>query len=57
MYNLNEVFLEDCIKGIKSIEDNSIDIIIADPPYYNAISEDWDNQWKDIYDYQKFLIQ
>lgn len=54
MFKLNEVFLEDCIKGIKSIEDNSIDIIIVDPPYYQAIEEDWDNQWKDIYDYQNW---
>lgn len=27
------------------IEDESVDLIIADPPYYKAIDEDWDKQW------------
>lgn len=40
MYN------EDCIENMKKIENETIDLIIADPPYYKAINEKWDKQWK-----------
>lgn len=33
MLNKNEVYMMDCIEGMKLLEDNSIDIIVADPPY------------------------
>ena len=49
---LNKIYFRDCLLGIKEIESNSIDIIIADPPYYNAIKEEWDNQWSSIKEYQ-----
>ena len=29
----NNVYCEDCISGMKKIKDNTVDIIIADPPY------------------------
>lgn len=30
---LNKIYNMDCLEGMKSIDDNSIDLIIADPPY------------------------
>lgn len=30
---LNSVYKEDCIKGMKKIESNSIDLVVTDPPY------------------------
>jgi DNA modification methylase len=36
----------DVLEGFKSIEDKSQDLIIVDPPYYKAINEKWDKQWK-----------
>lgn len=36
----------DCVEGIRQLEDKSVDLIIADPPYYRAINEKWDKQWK-----------
>jgi site-specific DNA-methyltransferase (adenine-specific) len=41
----------DVLEGFKMIPDNSQDLIIVDPPYYKAISEKWDNQWKNEKDY------
>lgn len=38
---LNKIFNEDCISGLKKIEDNSIDLIIADPPY--CLGKDYGN--------------
>jgi DNA modification methylase len=36
----------DCLEGIKQLKDQSVDLIIADPPYYKTINEAWDKQWK-----------
>jgi adenine-specific DNA-methyltransferase len=36
----------DVLEGFKNIPDKSQDLIIADPPYYKAINESWDKQWK-----------
>ena len=33
---LNQVFNEDCLEGMKRIPDGSIDMIIADPPYFQV---------------------
>ncbi|ODN41117.1 hypothetical protein BGC07_17740 [Piscirickettsia litoralis] len=31
---------------MERIENESIDLIIADPPYFNVVSEKWDRQWR-----------
>lgn len=41
----------DVLKGFKSIEDKSQDLIITDPPYYKAINQKWDKQWKTEQEY------
>lgn len=45
---LNIIINEDCVEGMKSIEDNSVDLIIADPPYNLSKGGDlkWDNSVK-----------
>lgn len=35
---LNKILIEDCVKGMEKIPNNSIDLIVADPPY--GISRD-----------------
>ena len=30
---LNKIYNEDCLEGMKRIEDSSIDLIVTDPPY------------------------
>ena len=37
---------KDCIEFLKSIPDNSVDLINTDPPYFKIVKNDWDNQWK-----------
>lgn len=32
-YELNKIYNIDCYKAIKEIPDNSIDLIVTDPPY------------------------
>jgi site-specific DNA-methyltransferase (adenine-specific) len=36
----------DSIEILKALETNSVDLIIADPPYWKVINEDWDYEWK-----------
>lgn len=33
MVRLNEIYNEDCLQGMKSIPDESVDCIVTDPPY------------------------
>ena len=50
--------LGDSVDLLKSISNGSVDLVIADPPYYRIMLSDWegvkhnwDNQWKDFNDY------
>lgn len=40
-----------CIEGMKKIENEKVDLIIADPPYFKVIGEKWDYQWRTEEDY------
>jgi|TARA_Y100000310_G_scaffold288585_1_gene314343 site-specific DNA-methyltransferase (adenine-specific) len=35
----------DCLELLKTLDDESIDLVLTDPPYFNIISHQWDNQW------------
>lgn len=37
----------DCLELLKTLPDNSIDLINTDPPYFEIMKNDWDNQWED----------
>ena len=41
----------DCIEILKDIKDNTIDLIIADPPYWKVIGESWDYMWRTEQEY------
>lgn len=41
----------DVLDGLKTVASNSVDLIICDPPYYKAVNESWDKQWKSEDDY------
>lgn len=36
---------DDARKAMATLEDNSIDLIVADPPYYRVKNLPWDRQW------------
>lgn len=48
---INKIYNEDCLDTMKKMKDDSIDLIIADPPYFKVIKNDWDNQWENEEDY------
>jgi len=43
---INKIICGDCLEVMKDIPDKSINLVIADPPYYKIMKNDWDNQWK-----------
>jgi site-specific DNA-methyltransferase (adenine-specific) len=50
------IILGDCIEKMREIEDESIDLVIADPPYWKVIGEKWDYQWRTEKDNVKWSI-
>ena len=38
----------DCLDYLKTLEDNSVDLVLTDPPYYQVKKNAWDNQWPDV---------
>lgn len=51
---LNKIYKEDCISGMKKIKTESIDLIIVDPPYFKVAKESWDYKWRTEEDYLKW---
>lgn len=53
MINIKNITLwqGDCLELMKDINDESVDLIIADPPYFKVIGEKWDYMWRTEEDY------
>ncbi len=49
MQNINgsieNLFHADCLNILDNIQSESVDLVIADPPYFEIINEAWDHQW------------
>lgn len=41
MLEINKIYNEDCLEGMKKIDDKSIDFIFTDPPY-NTTNNSWE---------------
>lgn len=48
-----ELINADCLEFIQTLPENSVDLIVTDPPYFKVKPEGWDNQWKGDDDYLK----
>ncbi len=53
----NKVYLGDCIEGLSKLPDRSVDLIVADPPYWKVIGEKWDYQWRTEQDYVEWSLK
>lgn len=54
---LNKCYLGDCVNIMPQIADNSIDLVIADPPYWKVVNESWDYQWRTEQDYIEWCLK
>lgn len=53
----NRVILGDCTEEFKKVDSNSVDLIIADPPYFKVIGEKWDHQWRTEKEYIGWCLE
>lgn len=53
----NSVILGDCTEEFKKVDSNSVDLIIADPPYFKVIGEKWDYQWRTEKEYVGWCLE
>lgn len=42
---LNQIINQDCITYMRTLPNECVDLIIADPPYFEIVKDKWDNQW------------
>lgn len=42
---------------MKTVPDEYVDLIIADPPYFKVINQEWDYQWRTLDDYLNWCKQ
>ena len=47
----------DCIEKMQTFEENSVDLVVADPPYWKVVGEKWDYQWKTEKDYVEWSLK
>lgn len=49
---INTIYNIDCVEGMaRKVDKESVDLIIADPPYFKVIGEKWDYLWRTENDY------
>jgi len=54
---MNTVILGDCLDELRKIQDSTVDLVIADPPYWKVIGEKWDYQWRTEDDYVEWSLK
>ena len=48
---------QDCLEFLSSLDDNTVDLVCTDPPYYRVVNDTWDNQWFTIDEYYSWCEQ
>ena len=48
----------DCLEYLKKLKDNSVDLILTDPPYFIGYDKGkgWDSQWKSDEEYLEEVL-
>ncbi len=57
MNSRKNIILGDCIDELMKLETGSVDLIIADPPYWKVIGEKWDYKWRTEKDYVEWSLK
>jgi DNA modification methylase len=48
---------QDCLEFLSNIQDNTVDLIVTDPPYFQIVKNEWDNQWSSEDEYLEWCTQ
>ncbi len=54
-FDKNSITCGDTLELIRIIPASSIDLVIADIPYFGIVEEEWDNQWETVDEYVAWL--
>lgn len=54
---MNKIILGDCIEELVNIPTGTVDLVIADPPYWKVVGEKWDYQWRTEKDYVEWSLR
>lgn len=54
---IQDIIYGDCIQEMKNIQKETIDLIVADPPYWKVIGEKWDYEWRTEEDYIEWSLK
>lgn len=57
MIEIGQIYNQDCLEGMKQIDDGTVDLIIADPPYWKVVGEKWDYLWRTENDYIQWTLE
>ena len=49
------LYLGDCLEIMPLL--SNIECVLTDPPYNNIVSNEWDNQWKTMADFQNWCLE
>ena len=52
---MNYISPQDVFDFIPTLEDNSVNLFLIDPPYYKIVKDSWDNQWASIEAYNSWM--
>lgn len=47
----NQIIMGDALVHLRDLPSEIAQAVIADPPYYNVLKEDWDTQWAEAEEY------
>ena len=50
-----QIHTGDCLTILPTLPDNSVDLILTDPPYYKVKGDAWDRQWATATEYLAWL--
>ena len=50
-----QLHIGDCLAILPTLPDNSVDLILTDPPYYKVKGDAWDRQWATATEYLAWL--
>ena len=42
---------KDCLEYLETLDSQSVDLVLVDPPYFGIVNNDWDNQWASEFEY------
>ena len=51
-----QIFHDDALAALRRLETESVQLIIADPPYFQVLGRRWDRQWRTEEDYLQWSL-